>query len=290
MIQTRAEKKMKKTIFVIGLVLLLASGQAFAATFTPSLNGVFPIEVKQGETKNGAFSVDVTATGNYPGSQSGAIVKVCKAVTLNNDGTGTCTSYEEIQVQNGRPPANFPQSISVALTAVEDVACATTYQISVLAEITGSPQGTDFGNDESGTIRFLSLPFTVNVLCPDNDPEGCSHGYWKTHTSAWEGYAPDERVDTVFQFPESLNILKSSTLLETLSYPGGSTLLGAAQILLRQAVAAILNAEDAGVYYPRTVEDIVDDVNEALLSESRSDILGLAAALDGDNNLPCPLD
>jgi hypothetical protein len=84
--------------------------------------------------------------------------------------------------------------------------------------------------------------------------------------------------------------LGGATLLEALNFGGGSTLADAAKILLRQAVAAVLNAYSPLVDFERTVDEIKFDVNTALLSGNRTTILSLAAALDGDNNLGCPLE
>jgi hypothetical protein len=55
-------------------------------------------------------------------------------------------------------------------------------------------------------------------------------------------------------------------------------------------VAALLNAAHSGVDYPRTTAEILADVNAALTSNSRSAMLALAAELDSDNNLGCPLN
>ena len=65
---------------------------------------------------------------------------------------------------------------------------------------------------------------------------------------------------------------------------------GAAKILLRAAVAALLNAGHSGVEYPRTTAEILADVNAALTSGNRDTMLGLGTALDNDNNLGCPLN
>jgi hypothetical protein len=65
--------------------------------------------------------------------------------------------------------------------------------------------------------------------------------------------------------------------------------LGGAKILLRAAVAALLNAGHSGVDYPRTTAEILADVNAALSSGNRNTMLALATALDDDNNLGCPL-
>jgi hypothetical protein len=64
--------------------------------------------------------------------------------------------------------------------------------------------------------------------------------------------------------------------------------LGAAQILLRQAVAAVLNAR-AGIGYPLTVQQVINEVNTALASCDRDTILAEASRLDTFNNLGCPL-
>ena len=64
---------------------------------------------------------------------------------------------------------------------------------------------------------------------------------------------------------------------------------GAAEILLRAAVAAILNASHPDINYPREVSDIIADVNEALVSSDREDLINLAKSLDEDNNLGCPI-
>ena len=95
-------------------------------------------------------------------------------------------------------------------------------------------------------------------------------------------------MESVFDVPNSFG-LDNKTLLQALSFKGNSSLSGAAQILLRAAVAALLNASSPDVDYPRTVNEIITDVNAALASNSRSTMLNLAASLDADNNLGCPL-
>jgi hypothetical protein len=120
--------------------------------------------------------------------------------------------------------------------------------------------------------------------------EGCTPGYWKNHTEDWAGtgFTPGQTAGSVFNvgaFPS----LASKTLLQTLQGGGGSGTAGAAQILLRAAVAALLNAGHAEVEYPRTTASIIADVNAALASGSRSAMLALAGELDEDNNLGCPL-
>ena len=119
---------------------------------------------------------------------------------------------------------------------------------------------------------------------------GCSHGYWKNHTDAWIGFTTTQTVEGVFNVPDAFG-LDSDSLLTALNYPGGKDLIGAARILLRQAVAALLNAAHPDVTYPRTAGQVIDDVNAALATtDDRATMLALASQLDADNNLLCPLD
>ncbi len=113
--------------------------------------------------------------------------------------------------------------------------------------------------------------------------EGLTPGYWKNHLSAWHDYSPTQTVSSVFsEAPASLG---SFTLQQALSFKGGSSLDGAKRILLRAAVAALLNSADPDIHYPLSTSEIVNRVNNALDSNSRVQILFLALQLDIYNNL-----
>jgi hypothetical protein len=118
--------------------------------------------------------------------------------------------------------------------------------------------------------------------------EGCSHGFWKNHQSAWAatGFSPNQSIGSVFS---GAGALSSKSLLQALSFKGGASIDAAKQILLRQAVAALLNAAHPDVSYPETGATVVTDVNAALASGDRTTILNLAGKLDKLNNLGCPL-
>lgn len=122
--------------------------------------------------------------------------------------------------------------------------------------------------------------------------EGCSPGYWKNHTSSWPatGYSTSQKVWSVFSQAFRYPTLSNSTLLQALAFQGGSGLSGAAEILLRAGVASLLNASHPSISFPRTAAQVITDVDSALASDSRDTMLGLAAALDADNNLHCPLN
>jgi hypothetical protein len=121
--------------------------------------------------------------------------------------------------------------------------------------------------------------------------QGCSPGYWKNHPAAWAAtdYAPTDTVGSVFTVPANLSSFGSETLLKALAGGGGPGLDGAAQILLRAAVAALLNASNPGVQFPLTQSAVIKQVNQALASGNRDTMLTLADKLDKMNNLGCPL-
>lgn len=82
----------------------------------------------------------------------------------------------------------------------------------------------------------------------------------------------------------------NSTLLQALSFDGGSGLDGDARILLRQAVAALLNSAHPSINYPRSTASVITSVNSALASHDDDDMEDLEEDLEDDNNCGCPLD
>jgi hypothetical protein len=279
-------RQLANAALALAVCLVLTAGTAWAAAFTATLEGSFPVQITQGQTVNDTFAVRLATSGAFK-NHSGNVI-VCNSVTLHADGTFTCNSTTSINIpqSSGAPPQipGFPQDVQVSVTADANVPCNQTYNISVgvQLDVTG---GADFGDG----IRQVALPFDVQVACTGSDPQGCSHGYWKNHTDAWQVLSPNTTVGNIFAGANAYG-LGNATLLQALSFNGGSTLAEAAQILLRQAVAAVVNADHLAVEYPRTFDEIVFDVNAALDSGNRSSILSLAAALDGDNNLGCPLE
>jgi hypothetical protein len=124
--------------------------------------------------------------------------------------------------------------------------------------------------------------------------EGCTPGYWKNHTSAWEEYSPTDKVGPTFGsgLPQS-----NDSLLQALSYGGGSGTDGARRILLRAATAALLNAAHDSLDYPLrryqsppSPDGFVPVVRSLLASGDRSAMLAYAEFLDRTNNADCPLN
>jgi len=129
------------------------------------------------------------------------------------------------------------------------------------------------------------------------EEQGCSHGFWKSHDgsgpqpSEWPSpYTPTTTLGIGgFVFPAELSGYTFFTFEMALDFTGGPGVNGAAEILLRNAVASLLNAEHPDVDYPMTAQEVRDAVNDALDTADRDTMLELEAELDILNNLGCPL-
>ena len=123
--------------------------------------------------------------------------------------------------------------------------------------------------------------------------QGCTPGYWKNHTDVLQEYVPSQTVGSVYTGAAPY---ANETLLVALNGGGGPGVNGAKTILLRAAVAALLNAAYDPLLYPwqRTGSQfrppLLATVDAALASGDRDTMLTLATWLDTDNNLGCPLN
>ncbi len=165
-----------------------------------------------------------------------------------------------------------------------------------LLALAGSPTGSIAvagGGTSSSSSSSTSSSTSTSASTTTTPPkqEGCTPGFWKQpqHLDAWVTYDPDQTLGSVFTLTGDFAGLADVTLLEALSFEGGPTTADAAEILLRQAVAALLNAASPDVDYPLTEAEIIAAVNAALASGDRATILALAEELDALNNLGCPL-
>lgn len=128
----------------------------------------------------------------------------------------------------------------------------------------------------------------IQVMIPPQ--EGKSHGFWKNHPQDWpDGYTPTILVTDVFENASLYDGLVGDSLDDALSYHGGNTTEGAAQILLRNAVASVLNAAHPNINYPVLLDDLIGEVNDALSSMNRAIMLNLDVILDDYNNLEADL-
>lgn len=239
-----------------------------------------------------------------------------------SDGSGTLSSGDQlgdgarITCDFGDLPAGESGSLTLVLTIV-DPAPDTTYgdQASVAAD----------GVEETTSSSCAATVMVDDA--PDGGNQGCTPGYWKQsqHFDEWDLtlFATDDLVSAldgvsgVFlagafdSYPGWWSTTGNGsngktdldedgevdTLLDALDYPGGCgptdkcTKPGAARILLRASVAAILNSSHPDVSYPTNPpSEIIDQVDNAIGSGDRDTMLGLASQLDTNNNLGCPLN
>ena len=141
------------------------------------------------------------------------------------------------------------------------------------------------GNPKVAT-HFSEPPTPHTIVCA---AQGCSHGFWKNHTSDWP--ATYDPTDTLGEYFSGLAAhgLANDTLAAALEYGGGPALVDKIRILLRNAVASLLNAASS-FGYPLSVQDVKNQVNAAIASGDPAAILALEQQLDIYNNLGCPLD
>ncbi len=251
----------------------------------------------------------------------GGKIKIVKVTEPSPDPTNTMFEYDHDYVRGD--PANFflkngEMNLSV-WQPVTDINLGSTYHV---VEI-NIPQGWDLTGlvcDDSGqappgdgsnpsTVDLNTATATIHldageiVTCTYTNTlsqfEGCTPGFWKTHAglgpgpqaNAWEAFAPTDQLDSVWTIPGCLTDPKfgTATLHDALSFKGGSGVNGAAQILFRAAVAALLNAASSDVNYPLSTADVISMVQTALNSCDRNTMLTLAGDLDEKNNLGCPI-
>lgn len=129
------------------------------------------------------------------------------------------------------------------------------------------------------------------VAVVDPVSESCGTGFWKNHMTAdvWgpTGYAPDQPIGQVFAgaHPYATHVLS-----DALEFGGGNGVDGAKLILLRAAVAALLNAAHPVIDYALSLSDLIDEVEAALAGGQRKAMLALAKELDGFNDGSCVMD
>jgi hypothetical protein len=145
-------------------------------------------------------------------------------------------------------------------------------------------------------LVVLVLSLIVAVLPVFACTAGCTPGFWKNlekHSDFWTDHSPGDTVGSVFG-NAAIYGLGDDTLLEALQYGGGPGPEGAAQILLRTAVATLLNvaydeAQDFAWGWGWWHVNLTTRVNDALASGNRDTMIWLAEHLDGWNNQGCPL-
>lgn len=152
-----------------------------------------------------------------------------------------------------------------------------------------------FAGNLVASMVWITSSFALLSPTPD-DPggdEGCTLGYWKNHIKSWEptGLSPWDKIKDVFDLPECFSSLGNKKLIHALMFPGGPGAAGKARLLLKQAVAAVLNASHPDVAYGIVdAQTIIDEVNAVLATKDADQILELKDWLDELNNAGCPLN
>ena len=118
--------------------------------------------------------------------------------------------------------------------------------------------------------------------------QGCTLGYWKNHQSAWVTYSPTDTIGSAFKLTSAQTPYASTTLIDGLNFPGGPGVLGAEQILFKQAIAGLLNST-SGIDYGATTAQVIGITHTAILSGSRDDMITVAGEFELRNSVGCPL-
>ena len=180
-------------------------------------------------------------------------------VSISGDGVGVLYSYD--------PPATHDEGLHLP---------APTTLLQTVTTTTTTP----------GYPRIASARFCYSTP-EETGFEGCTLGYWKVrqHHDSWPApYNTGSSLQVAFG-PDAFD----DTFLEALNYKGGPGVDGGKRLLLKQAVAALLNATSGQVDYPITAATLTAQVAAALASNDREIMLSLATTLDAYNNQGCPI-
>lgn len=136
--------------------------------------------------------------------------------------------------------------------------------------------------------RGVTVTF-YNSYIPVEGGEGCTPGYWRQpqHFDSWTNHLPGDSFDSVFD-PDGVALERpetgttaSLTLLQAVRLRGGGV-----NALIRHTVAALLNAESAGVSYDLTPGDVLAKYTAAI----GGDVEGQHTEFATFNEQGCPLN
>lgn len=132
------------------------------------------------------------------------------------------------------------------------------------------------GNNITGTwVKSCDNGTMQGTLAPDpcgpQGGEGLGQGYYKQsqHFDDWHTWTQTDSFETVF----GVDLPQSKTLLQALNTGGGGM-----NALLRQATAALLNANNPDVNYLYTQQQVIDMVQQAFSSGNYNQVKDLFEA------------
>ena len=293
--RSKTWKKVTTTLLVVLALAVLGAGNALAH----QANTQSAIAFSPSSPVNAGTMVTITGTVTYTGTFGGGPSNGHTVVT------GGPVVGENLQIQRALDADGNHVACADAdsFATMAQGSTDSSGQFSTTFDTTGlggqtlgfrshHPAGTGAG---PGHSSGQSASDCADLVILD-EPEGCSHGFWKNHDGSgpqaneWPGiYTPTLPLGQVFSFPSELSAYEFFTLGMALDFTGGPDVDGAARILLRNAVASVLNAAHPDVAYPMTAQQVQTAVNAALASLDRDAMLALEAELDELNNLGCPL-
>jgi len=211
-------------------------------------------------TANAAIQVILTLRNTGQADLDVSVIGGSVLTTLTDCGTGASIT----------PPVVF---VPAGQTVVTNIGC-----VSVScpgATISVTVQGTVVASTSIPCIydtaghAITTAPSSCENCVKCETGAGCTPGFWKNCTQQWldTGYSTSQTVSSVFTVPSCSGDLGSATLLGALGFNGGSGVTGASRILLRAAVAGLLNS--AKLEYPLPTAQVISQVNTALASCDR---------------------
>ena len=266
---------------VLGGASLLAGAVANVSATPGSLS------VVQGGAGQFSVSIDGLSGSVPPQANKAPTVSYCQEWTVHVDGTATCEATGSFTLDRGRNYTKVPVAVDEYLGGVvvnvdSGAPCNTTVNLTETFTVQAG-SGLNFGDD----VLEVSRTVAVMITCAPSASVtgGCSHGYWKNHLTEWPTpYTANTTLGAVFQLGPFGPALGNVRLTDALDFQGGKTIQAKAQILLRNAVAALLNSAKGEITYARTTAQVVSDVNAALASNDAATMLSLEQQLDTDNH------
>jgi hypothetical protein len=268
------------------VALALATGSVIYAGAVAAVS-VSPNALTIDQSASGTFSVSLDSmSGSVPPRASNPPqLTYCTEWTIHNDGTITCDQQGQFLLDKGRnytqnPPSPGEYAGTVTVNVDSNVPCGSVYDIQETVT-SNAGSGVDFGSGVLSITRIVR----ITVSCPlPAAYGGCSHGYWKSHSTWPAPYTPLTTLTSVFTIDGQYSGFTDNTLQDALGFKGGSDLSAKARILMIQAVAALLNATQSEIFYELSTQEVINDVNAALASHSPTTILDLATQLESYNH------